>query len=114
MKKSVLICLLNLFILSSLNAQTPFANANWDITLYGSPLNSASTRTGVAYNPQLNLYYSNQADIATYNVETHDGTTGAHLSNAVGSIDFRGMWWNPLLNQVEAIATMAKESIINH
>jgi gliding motility-associated-like protein len=83
-------------------AQVPFANANWVITLYGSSANSASTRTGVAYNPQLNLYYSNQAGVPSYNVETHDGTTGAHLANAIGNIDFRGMWWNPLLNQVEA------------
>ena len=49
-------------------AQVPFANANWVITLVGSPTNNSSTRTGVAYNPFFDLYYSNQAGNPTLNI----------------------------------------------
>lgn len=82
-----------------LQAQTPYATTTADITLVGGP-GSGTNRSGVAYNPNLDIYYANIAGNATFNFETFSNT-GVLLSTVVSNIDIRGVWWNPNLNQLE-------------
>ena len=89
-----------LFLLSlSLTAQTPLTNTTNDIILVGGS-GSGSNRSGVAYNPALDIYYGNIAGNASYQFETFN-STGALINTVTSGIDVRGVWWNPILNQLE-------------
>ncbi len=56
--------------------------------------------SGVAYNPNLNLYYGVRAGNSTFPLETWTAA-GAPLFNTTAGFDWRGMWWNPTTNQLE-------------
>ncbi len=96
----LLLFVLNLNGFVSIKAQTPFTTSNYDITLQGSLTSTGSNRSGVAYNPALDIYYGNIAGAASYQFETYSGT-GVLLFTATANIDVRGVWWNPTLNQLE-------------
>ncbi len=62
----------------------------------------AGTPIEVAYNPSLNLYYSVSGGSPGVPVWTHDGTTGLTLlRTAPSNHDWRGLWWNDNLGQLE-------------
>ncbi len=56
--------------------------------------------SGVAYNPNLNIYYACIAGNPGFPYETFDAT-GISLFQTNTGFDFRGLWWNPNTNQVE-------------
>ncbi|MBK7761893.1 MAG: gliding motility-associated C-terminal domain-containing protein [Bacteroidetes bacterium] len=56
--------------------------------------------SGVAYNPNLALYYGVRAGNPTFPLETWT-STGTPLYNTSAGFDWRGMWWNPTTNQLE-------------
>lgn len=101
MKKLAIILLSFTQICSALTlrAQTPYLTTTADITLTGGP-GSGTNRSGVAYNPNLDIYYANIAGNATFNFETFSNT-GVLLNTVLSNIDIRGVWWNPNLNQLE-------------
>jgi|GEM_PF-682303 len=81
------------------NAQTPLATTVHDVVLT-TTTEFSSVKTGVAYNPTRNLYYGNAAGVSSYMFETFSAT-GTSVAAVVGNVDMRGMWWNPLLGQLE-------------
>ncbi len=99
MKKISIITLLILLRFITSNAQTPLANTVHDVVLT-TTTEFQSVKTGVAYNPNLNLYYGNAAGVSSYMFETFNAS-GTSVSAVVGNVDMRGLWWNPLLNQLE-------------
>ena len=56
--------------------------------------------SGVAYNPNFNLYYAVRAGNPTFPLETWTAA-GVPLYNTTAGFDWRGMWWNPATNQLE-------------
>lgn len=56
--------------------------------------------SGVAYNPLLNLYYGVRAGNSSFPLETWTAT-GTPLFQTSAGFDWRGMWWNPVTNQLE-------------
>lgn len=56
--------------------------------------------SGVAYNPGLGRYYGVRAGNAGYPMETW-ASNGAQLYTTTAGFDWRGMWWNHSLNQLE-------------
>lgn len=82
-----------------LSAQCTYTSAVSDITLQCS--GSGNARTGVAWYPTENLYYSVVAGTPNYPIETFAATGGAALSSSVQVGDYRGFWYNPLLGTVE-------------
>ncbi len=56
--------------------------------------------SGVAYNPIQDRYYAVRSGNVTFPLETWTGT-GVHLLDTFAGFDWRGMWWNPALNQLE-------------
>lgn len=60
-------------------------------------------RSGVAYNPIKDIYYSSNSGSSSYPIETFS-STGAALSTATSGGDYRGLWWNPNLSQLEGNA----------
>lgn len=90
-----------IFIPSSfLYAQcTPYTNAVAGITLSPCP-NGTENRSGVAYNPYFNIYYSVDAGNPDYPIQTYN-SSGTLLDNRAEGFDYRGLWWNPNTNQLE-------------
>ena len=56
--------------------------------------------SGIAYNPNLNIYYAVIAGNSSFPLETFDAT-GVSLYQTNTGFDCRGLWWNPNLNQLE-------------
>ena len=56
--------------------------------------------SGVAFNPNLNLYYGVRAGNSSFPLETWT-STGVPLYDTLCGFDWRGMWWNPTTNQLE-------------
>ncbi len=56
--------------------------------------------SGVAYNPNLNIYYAVIAGNPGFPYETFDAS-GVSLFQINAGFDFRGLWWNPNANEVE-------------
>lgn len=78
---------------------TIIPNAVPDITLtFTVGVNNA---TGVAFNPNLNLYYIAQAGNPGFPLQTLS-VTGVPLFQTNTGFDMRGLWWNPNLNQLES------------
>ena len=74
-------------------------NATAGLTLtYLAP--SGTNATGVAFNPLLNLYYAVIAGNPGFSYQTFSAA-GVSLFQTNAGFDFRGLWWNPMLNQVE-------------
>lgn len=70
----------------------------------GLTLQTASgtdNRSGVAWNPAFDLYYSVNAGSGAYPIETFLAAGGAAVSSPAGGISFRGLWWNSALGQLE-------------
>ncbi len=59
-----------------------------------------SNAGGVAYNPNVNVYYAGIAGNPTFPYETFDPTATPLYQTNVG-FDCRGVWWNPNTNEVE-------------
>lgn len=57
-------------------------------------------RSGVAYNPEHKIYYSVNSGSASYQIETFD-ESGTFLQTNTQGFDYRGLWWNSNLNQLE-------------
>ncbi len=88
-----------IFPLKTFSQCTILANAIQGISLtyvQGGGTNAS----GVAYNPNLNLYYAIIAGNPGFPYETFDAA-GTPLYQTNGGFDFRGLWWNPNTNQVE-------------
>lgn len=78
---------------------TIIPNAVPNLTLaYSVGVNNA---TGVAYNPNLNLWYIAQAGNAGFALETFDAS-GTPLYQTNTGFDMRGLWWNNNTNQLES------------
>jgi hypothetical protein len=90
-----------IFIPSSfLYAQcTPYTNAVAGITLSPCP-NGTENRSGVAYNPYYNIYYSVDAGNPGYPIQTYS-SSGTLIDDRAEGFDYRGLWWNPNTDQLE-------------
>lgn len=101
LKKSVFFYLSIILFLVSTQARADIVPAAVpDIVL--TTTSPAGTPMDVAYNPVLDLYYSVAGGNSGVPIWTYDGTTGATLlRTAPGNHDFRGLWWNDNLNQLE-------------
>jgi gliding motility-associated-like protein len=90
--------------LSSLQAQTqcckPLENAEPGIT-YTFILTNGTNASGVAYNPNFDVYYALIAGNSGYPLETFAADATPLFQTETG-FDSRGLWWNPLLGQLEA------------
>ncbi|MDY8134625.1 HYR domain-containing protein [Aquimarina sp. 2201CG5-10] len=56
--------------------------------------------SGVAYNPDLDLYYSFRAGNTGMPFRTYDSNGNTLVTNTTG-FDFRGLWWNPNTNELQ-------------
>ncbi|MFK7922902.1 MAG: T9SS type A sorting domain-containing protein [Bacteroidia bacterium] len=82
------------------NAQcTPLDNAIVGITMAASSAGT-NNRSGLAYNPGAELYYSVNGGSANYPIDTYD-PAGNLVNDVVSGFDYRGAWWNPDINQFE-------------
>lgn len=94
--------LLPILLLTSFiaNAQCVLlANATPGITLVHQNTNCFNN-SGVAFNPNLGLYYGVRAGNSGFPLETWTAT-GVPLFQTSAGFDWRGMWWNPTTNQLE-------------
>ena len=64
----------------------------------------STTRSGVAYNPIKDLYYSVNAGTGTFPCETYSATGGASVASVGPGGDYRGLWWNSNLDELEGNA----------
>ena len=103
MKKLYSFCILIFFVLSfstEMRAQcTPVSNAvstGIELQCFGGSV----FRSGLAWHPEFNLYYSANAGSPGYPLETFSAS-GELLSTASQGYDFRGLWWNSLTDQLE-------------
>lgn len=87
------------FCAMDLFAQCPLPTTVSDVTLNCS--GGTGNRTGVAFNPNQNLYYSVNAGSASYPIETFSVTGGNSLSSTTQSADYRGIWWNSVTGAIE-------------
>ncbi len=88
------ICINSLGVLSGQTQDT----ATLDVTMQTG--SGTTNRSGVAFNPDKQLYYSVNAGSSSYPIETYD-INGNVLSSTNQSFDYRGLWWNPNTNQLE-------------
>lgn len=85
-----------------------FGNAQCSLNPSATPgltLTHVSTNclnnSGVAFNPIDQLYYACRAGNTGFPLETWDAV-GTPLYQTTTGFDYRGMWWNPTLSQMEA------------
>lgn len=97
--RTVLLSLLGFSVANSISAQCTYTSAVSDITLQCS--GSGNARTGVAYYPTKNKYYSVVAGTTSYSIETFGPTGGPALSATVQVGDYRGLWYNSSLGTIE-------------
>jgi len=62
--------------------------------------NGTSNRSGLAYNPHANLYYSVNAGSPDYPLDVYD-RDGVRVSSPPQGFDYRGAWWNPQTDLME-------------
>lgn len=96
MKKTLL--LLSSTLTLSVFAQNPLPSATLELTLTCS--GGTGNRSGIAFNPNQQLYYSVNAGSSSYQIETFDVMGNAVASTTQG-FDYRGCWWNPNTNTLE-------------
>ena len=72
---------------------TPAATAIAGLTLLGQP-GGTENRSGLAFNPQLGLYYSVNAGSANYPLDTYN-EDGSLAATVISGFDYRGVWWEP-------------------
>ncbi len=83
------------------NAQcTIIPNGTPTVSL-GFVQNGGTNASGVAYNPNFNIYYAGIAGNPGFPLETFDAA-GTPLFQTNTGFDIRGLWWNFNLNQLEA------------
>jgi gliding motility-associated-like protein len=80
------------FINTVLNAQCTYVSSISDVTL--NCFGGSSSRSGVAYNPTLKLYYSVNAGLSSFPLETFSEYGGNPISTTNCGVDYRGYWWN--------------------
>jgi len=91
--------LIYLFSSYSFSQCTIMPNAIAGLSLpYSVGVNNA---TGVAFNPNFNLYYIAQAGNPGFPLETFDAA-GTPLYQTNTGFDVRGLWWNPNTDQLES------------
>lgn len=84
---------------SSVAQCTIIPNATPSLTLTHTV--GVNNATGVAFNPNLNLYYIAQAGNPGFPLETFD-VAGTWLFQTNTGFDMRGLWWNSITNQLES------------
>src|SRR4051812_46342295 len=103
MKKALFLLLLCFIVYKNADSQcsqcTLLPNAVPGITLVHQNTNCFNN-SGVAFNPNLSLYYGVRAGNPGFPLETWT-STGTPLYNTSAGFDWRGMWWNPTTNQLE-------------
>lgn len=96
--------MLFLFILLFMNSYlgsaqcTTYTNAVPGLIL--TPCTGTQSRSGLAYNPIFNLYYSVDAGNKDFTIQTYN-SAGALLDTRPQGLDYRGLWWNPRKNLLE-------------
>lgn len=89
------------FIPFAANAQcTVNGTATAGLTLQCNNLQGQTNRSGLAFNPGLQLYYSVDAGSSSYPIETFSAT-GTSLASIAQGFDYRGLWWNAHTSQLE-------------
>ncbi len=98
--KNILLLSLFLAVCTLVQAQCILLpNATAGITLVHQNTNCFNN-SGVAFNPNLALYYGVRAGNSSFPLETWSAA-GTPLFNTSAGFDWRGMWWNPTTNQLE-------------
>ncbi|MDG1840816.1 MAG: T9SS type A sorting domain-containing protein [Crocinitomicaceae bacterium] len=87
-----------LLVSSTSFGQSPITNTTLGITMQCS--GGTDNRSGIAFNPNQQLYYSVNTGSPSYPIETFD-LNGNLLSTNNSGFDYRGAWWNPNNNQLE-------------
>lgn len=98
--KKILLLISLVFISKQIKAQTLLTTAE----VSGDTLLTAGNhyKTAVAFNPEKNLYYSNNAGGSdAEEVFTINGGTSVSNSSV---LDYRGFWWNPETSRIEGNA----------
>ena len=105
-KRKIITCIVG-FIIINLNFVTIDVNAQCTIIPNATPgpvltytAAFGTNATGVAFNPNFNLYYACIAGNPGFSYGTFS-TAGVNLYQTNTGFDFRGLWWNPNTNQVE-------------
>jgi len=96
--KKTLLFILTICVSFYSQSQTPQTSATLDITL--QCVGGTDNRTGIAFNPNQQLYYSINAGSSGYPIETFD-VTGTQVASVSQGFDYRGAWWNPNTNVLE-------------
>ena len=90
------IALLFVFCMSGNTQITVLANAvQTDLTLRASA-DGTDNRSGIAYNPVKQVYYSVDAGNASFPVDSYNAS-GELIDSVAAGFDYRGAWWNPNL-----------------
>jgi len=90
--------ILTLFVGFYSQSQNPQTSATLDMTLQCT--GGTNNRTGIAFNPNQQLYYSVNAGTTGYPIETFD-VTGNPVASVAQGFDYRGAWWNPNTSVLE-------------
>jgi phage baseplate assembly protein gpV len=77
----------------------PLDTAIQGLTLQAST-GGTNNKSGMAFNPNVNLYYAVNAGDSEYPSNTFN-LQGALLDSTPQGFDYRGAWWNPLTSQFE-------------
>src|SRR5947207_3998118 len=103
MKKKLLLLLTSFVFFSIAYSQCGqcalLSNAVPGLTLTHQNTNCFNN-SGVAYNPNLGLYYGVRAGNPAFPLETWT-STGVPQYQTNAGFDWRGMWWNPATSQLE-------------
>ncbi len=92
--------LLFIFIGSCVTGFSQTANPTATLQLTLTCTGGTGNRSGIAFNPNQQLYYSVNAGSSGYPIETYD-VGGNLVSTTTQSFDYRGCWWNPNTNTLE-------------
>lgn len=72
-----------------------------DVVLPASvDMGGTANRSGVAYNPVFQLYYSVNAGASDYPIDAY-AESGVLLANPIQDFDYRGLWYNSLAGTIE-------------
>lgn len=75
------------------------ATATPGVVLNGVTISNSGI--SVAYNPNADLYYAVEGGSSAMHIVTFNSSGTEVASGANSGYDFRGVWWNPNLNQLE-------------
>ena len=80
-------------------SQAPLGKGKLELTLKTTP-GGTLNRSGIAYDPVNDRYYSVNAGSPHYPMETYDGN-GRLLNATPQGFDYRGVWYNPNTKSIE-------------